>query len=423
MSVLLSRGAGAIGAIVLLAACAGGATDPPSPDGPSPGRSVPATPTGPASPPAPTSTASGEPRPFDPAAVTITLEPVVEIPGAPLAIAAPDDGSGRLYVAERGGRIWTVGEGQRGDQPFLDIATRVTAGGEQGLLGLAFHPDFPEDPRLFIYYTDRNQDNVVAERRIDPADPERADGEYEREILRMDDFAPNHNGGALAFGPDGYLYIATGDGGGAGDPQQTGQRLDTLLGKILRIGVAPSDTPGDYQRPPDNPFTAEGGLPEIWHTGLRNPWRFSFDRETDDLWIGDVGQNRWEEINVDRGGAGGLNFGWSIMEGRECFREEGCDPAGLTAPVTVYPHDLGCSVTGGFVYRGQQWPALVNGYLFADYCSGRVWALDASSDEVGEPLVVAETNHAISSFGEDAGGELYATDLQGRLLRVVAPGR
>jgi glucose/arabinose dehydrogenase len=354
----------------------------------------------------------------------VALEPVVDIPGAPIAVTAAGDGSGRLFVAERGGRIWIVRDGQRSEQPFLDIASRVTAGGEQGLLGLAFHPDFPDDPRFFIYYTTTDRDNVVAERRVDPADPDRAVRDEEREILRMDDFAANHNGGHLAFGPDGFLYIATGDGGGAGDPQGTGQRLDTLLGKILRIGVEPSSDGGEYLIPPDNPFAGRGdAMGEIWHVGLRNPWRFSFDRATGDLWIGDVGQGRWEEIDVARGGASGLNFGWSVTEGRHCFRENGCSTDGLTPPVTEYSHDLGCSVTGGVVYRGTASPPLTGGYLFGDYCSGRMWALDAREDEVGEPVVVAETGVAISSFGEDEAGEVYVTDLSGSLLRVTASPR
>jgi glucose/arabinose dehydrogenase len=352
--------------------------------------------------------------------VTVELEPVAAIPGAPLAVAAPSDGTGRLFVTERGGRVWIVQDGQRSETTFLDIANRIVAGGEQGLLGFAFHPAFPEDPRFFIYYTDKERDQVVAERRVDPADPDRADPGYERELLRMDDFAANHNGGGLGFGPDGYLYIATGDGGGAGDPQGTGQRLDTHLAKILRIDVgAPADGAA-YGIPDDNPFVDEdGALPEIWHTGLRNPWRFSFDRETGDLWIGDVGQGAWEEIDVARGGAGGVNFGWSVTEGRHCFRSDDCSAEGMTPPVTEYGHDLGCSVTGGVVYRGAEFPDLRGAYLFADYCTGVMWAIDATADQVPEPTVVLETGRSISSFGEDENGEVYVTDLGGELLRVV----
>jgi glucose/arabinose dehydrogenase len=327
---------------------------------------------------------------------------------------------GRMLIAERDGTIWVVppGSSQVLPTPLIQVPN-VETGDERGLLGLAFHPAFPEDPRFFIYYSTRDSRQVVAERRVDPANPERADPGYERVILSMDDFASNHNGGALVFGPDGYLYIATGDGGGGGDPEGNGQRLDTPLAKILRIDVRPVGGGGEYQVPPGNPFIGrEGALPEIWHTGLRNPWRFSFDRAQGDMWIGDVGQGAWEEIDVARRGASGLNFGWSITEGRHCYREENCSTDGLTKPVTEYSHDLGCSVTGGVVYRGSQWPALVGAYLFADYCSGRIWAIDAATDDTGEPVVVAETERAISSFGEDEAGEVYVTDLGGTLLRL-----
>jgi glucose/arabinose dehydrogenase len=414
--------------LLLVAACGnGGTTSRPSSHGPSasamPSASASdAAPSGSAASSAPPS-ASAPAGAFDPQAVAVSLEVVTEIPGAPLAVASPGDGSGRLFVAERGGRIWMVEDGQRSEQPFLDIATRVTAGGEAGLLGLAFHPGFPADPRFFIYYTNLDRDQVVAERRVSD-DPLRADPDVERILLVMDDFAGNHNGGALQFGPDGKLYIATGDGGGANDPQGTGQRLDTPLGKILRIGV--DATTGDlpYEQPADNPFVGrDGALPEIWETGLRNPWRFSFDRQNGDLWIGDVGQNAWEEIDVARGGEGGLNFGWSVTEGRHCFADEGCSTDGLTPPVTEYGHDQGCSVTGGVVYRGAAFPALVGAYLFADFCSGLVWAIDSTADDVATPVVVAESGRSISSFGEDEAGEVYATDLNGALLRLEVQAR
>jgi glucose/arabinose dehydrogenase len=319
------RRAGVLALVLVTAGCGPASVAPPATDAPPDGTPPVATalprtpPSGPSEP--------NPATPFDPTAVTIALEEVVPLPGAPVAIAAPHDGSGRLFVAERGGQVWVVRDGRRSQQPFLDVAARVTAGGERGLLGLAVTPEFPDDPRFFIYYTNLDEDQVVEERRLDPGDADRADPGYEREILRMDDFAGNHNGGALAFGPDGFLYIATGDGGGAGDPQETGQRTDTYLGKILRIGVEPRDAPRDYQLPPDNPLAGQGGLPEIWHLGLRNPWRFSFDRATGDLWIGDVGQGQWEEIDVARGGAGGLNRGPSLLPRRRVLHG-GTDPAG-----------------------------------------------------------------------------------------------
>jgi glucose/arabinose dehydrogenase len=359
---------------------------------------------------------------FDPAAVGIELEPVIDIPGAPLAIAAPNDGSDRLFVAEQGGRIWLIRDGTRAETAFLDIADRVRAGGEQGLLGLAFHPTFPEDPRFFVYYSDRGGRQVVAQYQVPAPDADRADPASETVLLRMDDFAANHNGGALVFGPDGKLYIATGDGGGGGDPQGNGQKLDTLLGKILRIDVDATSDGRPYGIPEDNPFREQAGAqPEIWVTGLRNPWRISFDRATGDLWIGDVGQGSFEEIDVVRAGSGGgQNFGWNLTEGFHCYPSgESCARDGLTPPVTEYDHGFGCSVTGGFVYRGTQ-SSLAGGYVFADYCSGNVWLIDARAGEVREPRLVAETGRSISSFGEDEAGELFATDLQGELVRVVA---
>jgi glucose/arabinose dehydrogenase len=238
----------------------------------------------------------------------------------------------------------------------------------------------------------------------------------------MDDFAANHNGGAVMFGPDGYLYISTGDGGGGGDPRGNGQKVDTLLAKILRIDIDATGAGQPYSIPSDNPFVDRAGArQEIWVTGLRNPWRISFDRATGDLWIGDVGQGSFEEIDVVRAGSGGgQNFGWNTTEGFHCYPSgDPCAPEGLTPPVTEYDHDLGCSVTGGFVYRGAAYPALAGGYLFADYCSGNLWVIDAAANEVRDPRLVLESGRSISSFGEDINGEVYATDLGGQLVRLV----
>ncbi len=413
-----------VAALALLCGACGSAGTTPRPASPE----APSQSTGGGASPSPRGSASAPASaraPFDAAGVALGLEPVTAIPGAPLAIAAPDDGSGRLFVADQGGVVWAVADGRRAEQPFLDISSRTSAGGERGLLGLAFHPDFSADPRFFIYYTNLDGDQVVAERRVPGADAAQAD-DAERLLLVMDDFAGNHNGGALAFGPDGHLYIATGDGGGAGDPQGTGQRLDTLLGKILRIDVDPAgDRP--YGIPDGNPFAGQpGALPEIWHLGLRNPWRFSFDRATGDLWIGDVGQNAWEEVDVARGGRGGLNFGWNRLEGSHCFRpQSGCEEPDLTMPVTEYSHDApGCTIIGGNVYRGSDQAALVGGYLFADYCSGLMWAIAAAADGPTEPVLVAETGTSPSALGEDEDGELYVTDIaSGELLRVVGCAR
>ncbi|HSK51251.1 MAG TPA: PQQ-dependent sugar dehydrogenase [Clostridia bacterium] len=356
---------------------------------------------------------------FDPNAVSLALEPFVEGLEAPLAVTHAGDGSGRLFVVEQAGRIRVVRDGTLESDPFLDITERISAGGERGLLGLAFHPEYPEDPRLFVNYTNLDGNTVVSSF---TADEDAADPASEAVILRIDQPYGNHNGGAVAFGPDDFLYVSTGDGGSGGDPHDNGQRLDTLLGKILRIDIDAVDGDRRYAVPDDNPFLNEGdAAPEIWLTGLRNPWRMSFDRATGDLWLGDVGQNSREEIDVARAGRAGLNFGWNRMEGFECFRNPDCDQAGFDLPVTDYGHDLGCSVVGGIVYRGVAQPALAGGYVFADYCSGNVWLLDPAAEGRREARLVLESGITISAIGEDEAGEPLATDLRGgAVLRIVA---
>jgi glucose/arabinose dehydrogenase len=367
------------------------------------------------------------PRPFDPTAITLASETVVGGLENPLDVTHAGDGSGRIFVAEQTGRIRIVRDGALADRPFLDIRGRTRAGGERGLLGIAFHPRYPVDPRVFVNYTDRNGDTVVSWFPVRPDDPDVADPDAERVILSIDQPFGNHNGGALAFGPDGALYVSTGDGGGGGDPIGAGQRLDTLLGKILRIDVDAEPASGlAYAIPPDNPFVGRADArAEIWAFGLRNPWRISFDRATGDLWIGDVGQGRYEEIDVIPVGVGGLNFGWNLMEGFHCYPSgDGCLRDGLTLPVAEYDHDFGCSVTGGVVYRGVAQPLLVGGYLFADSCSGNVWLLDASLPEGAGPVLTLGSGRNISGFGEDEAGEVYATDIaSGELLRIVAAPR
>jgi len=405
---------------VLVAACGG----PSQPAGPTPPLVTP-TPSGSLVPSAPP-TASPAPLPSasPPApALAIALEPVADGLAGPLFAGNAGDGSGRLFVIEQAGRIRVVRDGRLLPEPFLDITGRVSAGGERGLLGLAFAPTFAADGRFFVDYTDRDGNTVVSELRAPDPAADRADPASERVLLRIDQPFSNHNGGALVTGPDGHLWIATGDGGSRGDPRGNGQRLDTLLGKLLRIDPrAASGAP--YGIPADNPFVGRAGaLGEIWAYGLRNPWRFSFDRATADLWIGDVGQNAIEE--VDRWPAGspaGPNFGWNTMEASACFDPaEGCARDGLVLPVAEYGHDLGCSVTGGYVYRGPALPSLAGTYLYADYCSGTIWGLDAAAERPA-PRVLLESGLSIASFGEDEAGELYVVDLAGgRLLRVVAP--
>jgi glucose/arabinose dehydrogenase len=349
---------------------------------------------------------------------TVALEPFAEVPGRPLAIAATSDGTSRLIVASQDGTIWAVGvDGRVLPDPMVDLSPFLISGGEQGLLGLALHPDFPDDPRAFVNYTGENGDTSISSISLDPANPERFDASSLRRLLFIDQPYANHNGGGVVFGPDGYLYLALGDGGSGGDPHDNGQRLDTLLGKILRIDVDAGDP---YGIPSDNPFVDGDGMDEIWHYGLRNPWRFSFDREAGDLWIGDVGQGAREEIDVARDSASGLNFGWNRMEGSLCFRDDGCSQDGLTLPVTEYGRDLGYTVIGGHVYRGEAFPFLVGAYLFADYGSGLIFAIDGGTSSLVAPAQVGHTDGNISAFGEDATGELYVTTLGGAIYRVTA---
>jgi glucose/arabinose dehydrogenase len=357
--------------------------------------------------------------------LALAVEPLARIDGGPLAVTNAADGSHRLFVATQSGQVRIVRDGALVARPFLDIADRITSGGERGLLGLAFHPGYPSDGRLFVDYTDRQGNTVVSSFRPSSSDPDLADPGSERIVLRQTQPFANHNGGGIAFGPDGRLYITLGDGGSSGDPQNNGQRLDTLLGKILRVDVDNVPGGGPYAVPADNPFVGrEGARPEIWLTGLRNPFRFSFDQATRDLWIGDVGQGAFEEIDVARAGAGGgSNYGWARMEGSHCYPAgSDCDPGAYTLPVAEYSHDEGCAVTGGVVYRGRTIPALVGGYLFSDYCSGTLWVLDASATAARpqEPAKAGTTGGQIAGFGEDEAGEVYLADLRGAVLRLVA---
>jgi len=355
------------------------------------------------------------------AGVTVAAEIAIQGFNKPVDVANAGDGSGRLFVVEQPGAILIVRDGAVRGQPFLDIHERIASGGERGLLGLAFHPDFPTDPRFVVDYTDVNGDTVVASYVVDPATPDVADPDSETILLKVTQPFANHNGGAVVFGPDGMLYIALGDGGSEGDPQGNGQRLDTLLAKILRNDVD-DPTPGHpYAIPKDNPFVATpGAKPEIWLTGLRNPWRMRFDKPTGDLWIGDVGQNAWEEIDLARAGKGGLNFGWNRMEGFHCYApSSGCDQTGLTMPVTEYGHQDGCAVIGGVVVHDARQGKLNGGYLFGDACSDRVWVIDPTSDGPQAPVLAAQIGRTLSSIGEAEDGTVYATSLgRGELIRL-----
>ena len=342
---------------------------------------------------------------------------------APLYVAEVPGSPGSLVVIEQQGVLRLVEDGSVRASPFLDLTDRVgSASSEQGLLGLAFHPGFSGNGVAIVGYTDLAGDSVVSRLRM-LADGSGLDPASEEVLLQVDQPFANHNGGHLLYGPDGYLYLGFGDGGLAGDPNLNGQNKGSLLGDLLRIDVGES---GPYAIPPDNPY-ADGGpggeRPEVWASGLRNPWRFHFDRATGDLWIADVGQNLYEEVNVQPAGVGGLNYGWNLYEGSHHFPSlaPAAVPApGFTFPVAEYDHNEGrCSVTGGPVYRGAALPGLVGSTLYADYCSGTVWRLDGAG---AEPAVLLETGFPVSSFGEDAAGEVYVLDYAGGRLFRLAPG-
>jgi glucose/arabinose dehydrogenase len=406
---------------VLVAACAEPTQVPSGPPPPVVTAAPTPTPSPTPATPMPTAIPTAAPR-----AEAIGLEPVVDGLASPLFVGNAGDGSGRLFVLEQPGRIRVIRDGRVVGEPYLDLTDRIASGGERGLLGLAFSSTFADDGRFFVNYTDRSGATVVSELTAPDPAADVADPASERVLLVIEQPYANHNGGALAVGPDGLLWVATGDGGSGGDPEGYGQRLDTLLGKLLRIDPRPAGG-APYGIPADNPFVGRAAgrkdaRAEIWAYGLRNPWRFSFDRATDDLWIADVGQGSIEEVNRwPAGSPAGPNFGWNTMEGTACFEPaEGCATDDLVLPVAEYGHDAGCSVTGGYVYRGSGLPGLAGTYLFADFCSGTIWGLDASGADP-EPRVLAEGAGAIASFGEDEAGELYVADLAGgRILRVVA---
>jgi len=332
--------------------------------------------------------------------------------------AAPGDRE-RLYVAEQGGRIRVVRNGQLQTAPFLDVSGRLSTGGERGLLGLAFHPQFATNRRFFVNYTNPRGDTHVAEYRA--ASPDEADPASERLLLTAAQPFANHNGGGLAFDASGRLLIALGDGGSAGDPLGNGQRLDTLLGKILRIDV---DSGAPYAVPADNPFRdTAGAAPEVWAYGLRNPFRIAVDRPTGDLYIGDVGQGRVEEIDVGFASRrGGENYGWNVTEGSQCYSPaSGCNRTGLTPPVYEYSHPEGCSVTGGVVYRGCRMPDLAGTYFFGDFCTGIVRSFRLANGQATDVRDWTAGLRGIDSptaFGLDADGEVYVVDYDGEVYRL-----
>jgi glucose/arabinose dehydrogenase len=363
-------------------------------------------------PPPPSATSASTP-PSSLAAVRIRLVEVATLQ-QPLALAVRS-GDPALYVAQKTGKVIAIRDGIVDPIPMLDLTEQVSLGGEQGLLGLAFSPDGRE---AYVNFTDTNGDTHVTAYAVREG---RADAASRRDVLFVDQPYSNHNGGNLAFGPDGYLYIGLGDGGSGGDPHGNGQSLSTPLGKMLRIEPTSSgDRP--YRIPADNPFVGHADArPEIWAYGLRNPWRYSFDRLTGDLWIGDVGQSAWEEVDLQPSdSAGGENYGWNRMEGDHSYGGAS-PPADAVGPVYEYSHDHGCVVTGGYVYRGKAIPDLVGAYVFADFCAGAIEAVQIESGRVIDHRTLGPVVPSLSSFGEDADGELYAMSLDGGLYRL-APG-
>jgi glucose/arabinose dehydrogenase len=416
-------------AALLVAGCGSAAATPvptPTPT-PTPTATPVPTPT-PAPTPTPTPTPEPTPTPVPTIAppVTISFETVVSGLPSPIgATSAPGDL--RLFVIGQGGQVTIVSDGKIAGT-FLDISGRISSGGERGLLGLAFHPRYASNGRFFVRYTNKAGNLVISEFHVS-SDPDKADPASEKILLTIPhpNFA-NHNGGRIEFGPDGYLYIGTGDGGSGGDPNNHGQSLNTLLGKMLRIDV---DNPAEgkaYGIPADNPFVGQdGALPEIFAYGLRNPYTFSFDRLTGDLWIADVGQNKYEEIDratAADGGGNGANFGWRRMEGNHCYDPAGnCQTEGMVLPLAEYAHgtndSTGCAVIGGYVYRGTESPELFGRYFFGDECSGTVWDVTADGPAKQPPQKLLSTGVSIVGWGQDADGEIYLLATNGKLYHLV----
>lgn len=431
-----------IGAILLVVpACSddgsGAATDGPSPrvvapvttPAPQPTSAPPTSSPRPSSPAVATTSVTGPTTTSDPGTsapsppatvpideVVLALELVADGFVQPILVTAPR-GDPRLFVVDQPGRIWVLGGGEI--QEFLDIRDAVRFRGEQGLLGLAFHPGYEENGLFYVDFTDDRGGSVLAEFRVDPSDRNLALPGSRRDVLRVTQPAANHNGGMLAFGPDGLLWFGLGDGGGANDGFGNGQRADKRLGSMIRIAVGPG-APQPFGEPVDGPFVDAGGLGEVWSIGLRNPWRWAFDGN--DLYIADVGQNTNEEINVVPADRGGVNFGWPILEGNDCFRSSDCDRSGMWPPVLSYTHEIGCSITGGFVYRGVAVPELVGHYFYGDFCGGWVASIVVDANGVvaeRHEWFTAGTLPELTSFGIDAAGELYVMTTAGVVYRIV----
>jgi glucose/arabinose dehydrogenase len=349
----------------------------------------------------------------------IAIQTFVTGLSSPVAMENPRDGTERLFVLEQGGKIRIIQGGSLLPVPFLNVTSIIESGGEEGLLGLAFHPSYAQNGRFFIDYTRRvsgQLQTVIAEYHVSSTDPNKADPASGIEILVQDQPFDNHNGGQLAFGPDGFLYIAFGDGGSGGDPFGNGQDLGTVLGKVLRIDI---DSGSPYVIPPDNPFVNDpNARGEIWAYGFRNPWKFSFDRGSRRLYVGDVGQDKFEEVDIVTKGS---NYGWNVMEGFHCFEPpQGCDMTGLTLPIAEYSHSEGEAIIGGFVYRGSAIPGLRGVYVFGDYISGKIWGLKRSGGGWHRVLLLS-TGRFLSGFGQDTAGEIYVLDYNNGVVYRIVP--
>ena len=356
------------------------------------------------------------------ASLPITTQVVVSGLNSPLDLEQPNDGSGRLFVVQQGGTIRIIQNGSLLPTPFLDISSKVIDQDEMGLLGVTFHPSFSSNRKFYINYVRNNAgqfQSVISEFLVSATNPNQADPASERILLTADQVNnfTNHKAGQLAFGADGFLYFGLGDGGSGGDPLGHGQNPQILLGKMMRIDVNSTSPGKQYAIPPDNPFVAGGGLPEIYAFGFRNPWRFSFDRPTGRLFVADVGQDRFEEVDIVQKGG---NYGWNIMEGDHCFNPpSNCNMTGLSLPIIEIPHPEAEAVIGGFIYHGTALTGMQGMYIFGDL-NGKIWSLTQGSSNTFTRSQLADENFNISSFGQDAAGELYVVDISGgRVLKLV----
>jgi len=357
-------------------------------------------------------------------ASTVVLREVATGFDSPVYVTSAKDGTGRLFVVEKTGKIRVIKNGAVLPTPLLDVSSQISRGTEQGLLGLAFHPSFRTNGLFYVDFTRTDGDTVINQYRVSTTNPDVAVPSTVRRIITIDQPYANHNGGMITFDRYGYFFIGTGDGGSSGDPGNRAQNKDSLLGKLLRINVNGSSGTRQYRIPSSNPYVGKPGRNEVWSYGLRNPWRFSFDRLTGDLWIGDVGQAKYEEIDRSTSGSNrgrGVNFGWRVMEGRHCYKPStGCSTTGKLYPVAEYTHSEGCSVTGGYVYRGPSIASLYGRYVFGDFCSGRIWTVPSGGASPMKKTLLMDTAMTISSFGEDDRGELFVVDHGGTVYRLAA---